>query len=154
VKILKKEWERIISTGDPKLPPLDISRYAAGNPPVSKLKSVESWEEALKMTKHQLLYQTNRLENLELLKLYGANSWRLHNELLVHTENQLQTTVNQLKQEIEQINWQRKRTQTEAGARLHQLEQEWDELISKNLEIEKACIKLEEQISALERGQH
>jgi len=150
--LLKNEWDRMVKTGDPKLPPLDISRYAAGNPPVSKIKSVESWEDALKMTKHQLLYQTNRLENLELLKLYGANAWRLHNESLNQIEQQLQNTLNELRQEIEQTNWQRKRAQTEIGNRLTQLESEWHELVFKNFEIEKACIKLEEQITALERG--
>jgi len=147
-EILKTEWNRILASGDAKLPPLDLGRYS--KLPPSKSKNPEEWQEALELSKVQQQYQTNRIENLELLKIYGANSWRLYNEHLIYTEKQLQKTVSELKNEIEQINWQRKKEQNEAGEKIKQLDGVWKELVQKNIQIEKACSKLEEQIAALE----
>jgi len=51
--------------------------------------------------------------------------------------------VSLFRKEIQEINWERKTTQTNTGERLKQLESSWVGLVSKNYEIERACIELE-----------
>jgi hypothetical protein len=47
------------------------------------------------------------------------------------------------RREIQDINWSRKSCQVSAGDVLRRLEQSWVGLISKNYEIEQACLELE-----------
>jgi len=54
------------------------------------------------------------------------------------------------RRDIQDINWQRKSNQLNAGERLRELEATWVGLVSKNYDIEQACAQLEEEI-ALER---
>lgn len=53
----------------------------------------------------------NRLYNLELLQKYGANAWRVHNFQLEHELQQYQRTLEEYKQNILEINKQRKSEQ-------------------------------------------
>lgn len=52
-----------------------------------------------------------------------------------------------LRKEIQEINWQRKDMQMQAGEKLKKLESMWVGLVSKNYEIEQACVQLEKQIA-------
>lgn len=54
------------------------------------------------------------------------------------------------RRQIQEINWQRKSSQTNAGEQLKLLEQSWVGLVSKNYEIERACINLEARIAERE----
>lgn len=54
------------------------------------------------------------------------------------------------RRQIQEINWQRKSSQTNAGEQLKLLEQSWVGLVSKNYEIERACINLEAGIAERE----
>jgi pre-mRNA-splicing factor SPF27 len=50
---------------------------------------------------------------------------------------------------IQEINWQRKNMQTQGGEKLRQLEAQWVGLVSKNYEIEQACVQLEKEVARL-----
>ena len=77
---------------------------------------------------------------------FGCESWKTHLEVLVHLLNDAQKQVQVLKKEIQEINWQRKSMQTQGGEKLRALEAQWVGLVSKNYEIEQACVHLEEEI--------
>ncbi|CAG7837638.1 unnamed protein product [Allacma fusca] len=47
---------------------------------------------------------------------------------------------------IQEVNWQRKCNQTDAGETLKRLESSWVGLVSKNYEIERACIEMESRV--------
>jgi len=51
--------------------------------------------------------------NLELLQKYGANAWRLHNYQLEHELQQYQMTLDEYKQNILDLNKQRKADQVD-----------------------------------------
>lgn len=58
----------------------------------------------------------------------------------------MQMLLNCCRKEIQDINWNRKTSQTSAGEQLKQLEASWVGLVSKNYEIEHACARLEQEI--------
>lgn len=53
-------------------------------------------------------------------------------------------------QRIDQVNRERKLQQTEVGQELAALEAEWQALVAKNREIERACGGLEAEIRAMQ----
>lgn len=77
---------------------------------------------------------------------YGCEAWKSYLEVLVQLLNDSQKQVQGLKKEIQEINWQRKSMQTQGGEKLRALEAQWVGLVSKNYEIEQACVHLEEEI--------
>ncbi|XP_047498463.1 uncharacterized protein LOC125045302 [Penaeus chinensis] len=54
------------------------------------------------------------------------------------------------RKEIQELNWSRKNMQTKAGEELRHLESSWVSLVSRNYEIEQACVLLEAEIVKLE----
>jgi len=55
-----------------------------------------------------------------------------------------------IRSQIQDIHLGRKTRQTEVGERLQLLESQWVGLVSKNYEIERACVELEKEIPASE----
>jgi pre-mRNA-splicing factor SPF27 len=55
-----------------------------------------------------------------------------------------------LRKKIQEINWQRKNEQSNAGTKLRELETSWVGLVSKNYEIERACVELEKEVAEME----
>ena len=53
------------------------------------------------------------------------------------------------RKEIQELNWSRKSMQTKAGEELRHLESSWVSLVSRNYEIEQACVLLEAEIIKL-----
>ena len=96
-------------------------------------------------SKSYILY-TFRICNLEQMMEYGCEAWKAYLEVLVQLLNDAQKQVQNLKKEIQEINWQRKSMQTQGGEKLRALEAQWVGLVSKNYEIEQACVHLEEEI--------
>ena len=64
-----------------------------------------------------------RIENLELMSQYGGEAWKSHNATLVQMLEAAQKQLTQLRKQIQEINWQRKTEQVEAGSKLKQLEE-------------------------------
>lgn len=98
----------------------------------------------------QLEHQATRIANLELMARFGGESWKAYNAALVRMLHQLQRQLQDLRKQIQEVNWQRKTSQNEAGEKLKNLEANWVSLVSKNYEIERACVELEKEIGGLE----
>lgn len=65
---------------------------------------------------------TCRIQNLELLQEYGPTVWKSSNEILVRMLNTAQEQLQEVRKKIQDINWQRKNEQIEAGTKLKTLE--------------------------------
>ena len=53
------------------------------------------------------------------------------------------------RKQIQDVNWARKREQTDVGDKMKQLEATWFGLVAKNYEIEVACAEIERQLASL-----
>ena len=62
----------------------------------------------------------------------------------------LEKESTELQAKIDHINRERKLQQTAVGANLVQLEAEWQSLVSKNRDIEAACVGLEAEIAEIQ----
>lgn len=147
---LKEEFERM-QRGE-KLQPLDISRYTIQAPKTSAKPTaadVGAWGAALKNAESQLEHQAIKTENLELLSVYGANLWKLYNEELDSIKNKVQAQLNETQDKIDDVNRKRKREQLEAITEIVRLDNEWYELCHKNVRIDLACQKLENEVDEL-----
>lgn len=77
---------------------------------------------------------------------YGCEAWKCYLEVLMQLVSQAQKQLQGLRKTIQEVNWQRKSMQTQGGEKLRALEAQWVGLVSKNYEIEQACVHLEEEI--------
>ncbi|CAO3599857.1 unnamed protein product [Absidia cylindrospora] len=84
--------------------------------------------------------------NLELLQKYGANAWRVHNYQLESYLKQIKQETEQYRNEINEINRERKHDQTQAAKAIQTLESKWSDLISQNLQVEIGCAALESEV--------
>lgn len=60
--------------------------------------------------------------------------------------------VADLKQALQEVNWQRKSLQTKGGDQLRGLEAKWVALVSRNYEIEQACCMAEEYLMQIKNN--
>lgn len=145
--LLQAEYERVASGKASK--GIDLSRYQVQPPPANLASDPAAWEEALRNAKAQLEHQLNRLVNLELLQTYGANAHIQENAELATHRTRLNARAEVLKKEIEALNKARKADQLAVANQLRLLAAQWDELVGKNMEIQVACVYLEEEIARL-----
>lgn len=148
-EIMKNEMERIAARQRMEL--IDMKRYQLPDPPPGKSGDVGCWTDALNNSAAQLEHQLNRKTNLDLMNEYASDAWICYNENLAKMSKQQQERVEKLKEEIKEINWNRKKIQTSAGDKLATLESRWVDLVAKNFEIERACVQLELEIQQLEK---
>uniref|UniRef100_U5ETJ1 Pre-mRNA-splicing factor SPF27 n=1 Tax=Corethrella appendiculata TaxID=1370023 RepID=U5ETJ1_9DIPT len=151
-EMMTAEFERLQN----RLPmePLSMKRYELPPPAANKLSEISAWTESVDNSMAQLEHQHVRAMNLELMLEYGCETWKAYLETLTAMQAKAQTRLQEIKKEIQDINWMRKSKQTQGGEKLRSLEAQWVMLVSKNYEIEQACAKLEELIYniKLERG--
>lgn len=92
------------------------------------------------------------------VKIYATVlCWYNFKNILITTSQQLLTSRSNFahvdfylnRKLIQEINWQRKNMQTQGGEKLRQLEAQWVGLVSKNYEIEQACVQLEKEVARL-----
>ncbi|RHZ53187.1 hypothetical protein Glove_449g7 [Diversispora epigaea] len=145
--ILSTEYQRV-QQGKPIIE-MDTNRYKLPDP--EDKTDLESWKKAVDNSKSQLNHQNLRSYNLELLQKYGANAWRVHNFQLEHELQQYQKTLEEYKQNILELNKQRKSEQLQAGSQIENLELKWTEIIGKTLQVEVACASLETEIQQLKQ---
>ncbi|KAG1473909.1 hypothetical protein G6F56_000673 [Rhizopus delemar] len=142
---LKQEMERLQQKKS--LDVLDTERYELKGP--SDGDDVEAWKTAVNNTKSQLESQAGSMFNLELLSKYGANAWRVHNYQLEAYLEHLKNDTEGVRNQIMDINKERKTEQLQAAATLASLENKWSDLISQNLQVEIACAALEAEVNEL-----
>ncbi|XP_075152149.1 BCAS2 pre-mRNA processing factor [Haematobia irritans] len=148
-KLMSQEFERIQNRVP--METLSMKRYELPPPSGSRLSEVSAWEESIDNSKAQLEHQWVRAMNLELMLDYGIEAWKAYLEVFVALQAKAQIQLQELKKEIQDVNWQRKQAQTKAGEKLRSLEANWVLLVSKNYEIEQQCVELEKQIQDLKR---
>ncbi|XP_013786633.2 pre-mRNA-splicing factor SPF27-like, partial [Limulus polyphemus] len=93
-----------------------------------------------------------RIANLELMSKYGCEAWKMYNSLLVQLLHQAQKQLQDLRKQIQEVNWERKSSQKAAGEKLRNLDASWVGLVSKNYEIERACAELEKEIDSMKKS--
>lgn len=150
-EMMTNEFERIQN----RLPiePLSMKRYELPPPPPSKISELSAWQESVENSMAQLEHQAVRAMNLELMLDYGCETWKVYLDVLTTMLAKAQTRLDDIKKEIQDVNWQRKSRQTQAGEKLRSLEAQWVMLVSKNYEIEQVCAKLEEPIARFKEQQ-
>ncbi|XP_065197978.1 pre-mRNA-splicing factor SPF27-like [Sycon ciliatum] len=154
--VLRAEFERIR-----KAQPMDIlsfKRYELPPPLAGQKNDMSAWMDSVNNSSAQLQHQSLRIHNLELLETYGVTAWEQHVKSLLKMHEHQQRQLQQLRQQVQEVNWQRKTEQIEAGTEIATLEKEWGSLVAKNYEIDRACLELEVEIqqlrlSAAERGE-
>ncbi|KAL2726615.1 pre-mRNA-splicing factor SPF27 [Vespula squamosa] len=142
--VMKHEFERMQN----RLPMevLSMKRYELPPPPPGKMNDLTAWNESVENSSAQLEHQATRICNLELMMEYGCEAWKSYLEILVQLVSQGQRQLQTLRKKIQEVNWQRKSMQTQGGEKLRALEAQWVGLVSKNYEIEQACVHIEEEI--------
>lgn len=145
---MKTEFERLKSRLPMEM--LSMKRYELPQPSAGRMNDVSAWQEAVDNSEAQLEHQALRIMNLELMLQFGPDTWKMSNAVLQNMVQLAQKQLVDLKKQIQEINWKRKREQTDAGSKLKQLEESWVGLVSKNYEIERACMELERETQELE----
>lgn len=147
-EIMKTEVERMKS----RLPMdmLSMKRYELPQPTTGRMNDVTAWQEAVDNSEAQLQHQALRITNLDLMLKYAPDSWKMGNNVIQKMFHTAQKQMGDIKKQVQEINWNRKREQTAAGGKLKQLEESWVGLVSKNYEIERACMELEREAQDLE----
>ncbi|CAO3617375.1 unnamed protein product [Cunninghamella echinulata] len=145
--ILSQEWARVGKKEN--LAALDETRYELQGPATQT--NVEGWKKAVDNTKAQLESQAGSMFNLELLQKYGGNAWRVHNYQLESYLKYIQQETENYKNQINDINKERKADQMDAASAIQNLENKWSDLISQNLQVEIACASLESELEELRR---
>ncbi|KAG9304261.1 hypothetical protein G9A89_019823 [Geosiphon pyriformis] len=145
--VLASEYQRV-QLGKP-MEQMDTNRYKLEAP--LDAGNIELWKKAVDNSKAQLEQQNLRLLNMELLLKYGANAWRLHNFQLEHELKLFQSSLQQYRQEILELNKERKAEQLQAGKKLETLEYQWSDLLGKTLQVEMACSSLENEVGYLKQ---
>lgn len=143
-EIMTNEFERLSN----RLPmdQLSMKRYELPPPPPGKLSELTAWQESVDNSMAQLEHQSIRAMNLELMLRYGCETWKAYLEVILSMQAKAQKSLQELKKEIQDVNWQRKSKQTKCGENLKSLELKWVSLVSKNFEIEQAISNLEEKV--------
>ncbi|NXQ84375.1 SPF27 factor, partial [Nyctibius grandis] len=126
-------------------------RYELPAPSSGQKNDITAWQECVNNSMAQLEHQAVRIENLELMSQRGCNAWKVYNEHLVHMIEQAQKELQKLRKNIQDLNWQRKNMQLTAGAKLREMESTWVSLVSKNYEIERTIVQLENEISQIKQ---
>ncbi|XP_018014907.1 pre-mRNA-splicing factor SPF27 [Hyalella azteca] len=143
-EIMRNEFERL-SVRQP-MDTLSMKRYELPPPPPGKMTDVSAWSECVDNSFAQLEHQATRLMNLELLGENGSEAWKSHNEELQRMLSRTQAQLADLKKAVQEVNWARKSLQCKAGEELRHLESTWVSLVSRNYDIEQACVNLQQQL--------
>lgn len=129
-----------------------MKRYELPSPSTGKLNDVWTWNKCVENSYAQLEHQAIRINNLELMCIYGSESWKSYNSFLSKMVNKTKSQLDELRKEIQEINLNRKNSQLKAGNQIKVLEEAWVSLVSKNYEIERACVFIESEITKLEQA--
>lgn len=145
---LRAELDRVAS-GLPSQHALDTHRYTLPSPAAGVDAPTTEWQSAVDSAHAQLAHMNVRLKNIELLKKYGANAWRLSNFQQEQDIRLISEQLDAVKAETNDINRLRQKDQSEAGSKLALLEKRWTELISRGLQLEVANVTTREELEGL-----
>ncbi|XP_078500517.1 pre-mRNA-splicing factor SPF27 [Lissotriton helveticus] len=149
--IMRNEFERLAARQPLEL--LSMKRYELPAPSAGQKNDITAWQECVNNSMAQLEHQAVRIENLEIMSQHGPNAWKVYNDNLVRMIENSQKELQKLRKNIQDLNWQRKNIQLNAGAKLREMESTWVSLVSKNYEIERAIVQLEIDIHHIKQQQ-
>lgn len=135
-ELMKNEFHRIES--GVRMETMNTKRYELPAPGTGKLSEIQAWQESVDNSFAQLEHQSIRNLNLELLEKYGCEAWKSALEILVGLSARAQKELQELKKDIQDVNWRRKTKQLKTGEHLNELNKNWAQLVSCNFEIELA----------------
>lgn len=147
-KDMQEQLDRV-SQGRP-MAALDKERYGLHGPADGEQASEKAWSSALLNAEAQLMHSDVRLTNLELLKKFGANQWRLHNFQQEAFVRLFDGATSKMQAETTSLNRARKQAQTEAGQELTRLNKRWAELLNRSLSVELANVVAQGETEDLE----
>ncbi|WWC73200.1 uncharacterized protein I206_107166 [Kwoniella pini CBS 10737] len=128
---------------------IDPTKYQP--PSISSESTLEELKEAEKLSKISEGHMTLRLENTNLLSNYSPNAWLIRNFQLSSQVKELEESLNQIKEEIININRNRRIYQEDKGKLLNKYENKWQDLISSNVQLEMACKAMNIEVESLKR---
>ncbi|XP_055328197.1 pre-mRNA-splicing factor SPF27-like [Paramacrobiotus metropolitanus] len=148
--LMKAEFQRMAE--NKPMEKLDFKKYQQQpKPAINRRRDPTAWEECFDRVVVLHNHMVNRLTNLQLQAEYGAEIWRRYIPTVERQLKQIESELRDTRNRIQEINWERKNKQLQAGEKLSYLETSWVNLVAKNYEIEKVCLELEERISEWER---
>ncbi|KAI4895843.1 hypothetical protein NFI96_016998 [Prochilodus magdalenae] len=150
-EIMRNEFERLAARQPMEL--LSMKRYELPAPSSGQKNDITAWQDCVNNSMAQLEHQAVRIENLELMAEYGTNAWKVSNDNLAFMIENAQKELQKVRKQIQDLNWQRKNDQLTGGAKLRELESTWVSLVSKNYEIERAIVQLENEVTQLRQQQ-
>ncbi|KAG8517648.1 Pre-mRNA-splicing factor SPF27 [Galemys pyrenaicus] len=115
--IMRNEFERLAARQPIEL--LSMKRYELPAPSSGQKNDITAWQECVNNSMAQLEHQAVRIENLELMSQHGCNAWKVYNENLVHM-------IEHAQKELQKLSWV--------------------SLVSKNYEIERTIVQLENEV--------
>lgn len=145
--LMRSEYARIES--GQRMETMNTKRYELPGPPAGKMGEIQAWQEAVNNSFAQLEHQSIRTLNLELMDKYGIETWKSALEIMVAMSAKAQKQLQEIKKEIQDVNWSRKSKQLQTGDKLSQLQSQWVSMVSCNYEIETAVMNLEKQIESI-----
>lgn len=133
------EAELIRKSQNEPIKAIDLERYSKLHTKDSKGTNILDTNRAVVA----LEYSSYAQENLLLLAEYGRNQWLISNDQLEQRLKRLEEKIQQEKNQIDQINCQRKFKQSEAESTLRYLQDRWRDGLKRVLAVNVACLKLE-----------
>lgn len=143
--LMRNEYQRIES--GQRMETMNTKRYELPGPPAGNRGEIQAWQEAVNNSFAQLEHQSIRTLNLELMDKYGTETWKSALEIMVQMMAKAQKQLQEIKKDIQDVNWSRKSKQLQTGEKLSQLQSQWVSMVSCNYEIEQAVLNLEHQIA-------
>lgn len=93
----------------------------------------------------------HRMDVLELVGTYSTRAWKKHLLDLERLEIEAKRTLKKVRDQVQEVNWQRKTDHTAAGSDIWNLQTKWGVLVSKNYDIERLNQALVDEITVLQQ---
>ncbi|WRT68971.1 uncharacterized protein IL334_005953 [Kwoniella shivajii] len=128
---------------------IDTSKYQP--PTIGEEPTLDELEKAEKQSRIGEGHMALRIENTSILSSHGPNAWLIRNYQLNSQLTELQSSLNNLKENVTDVNRSRRVFQEDTGKHLSKLESRWQDLIGSTVQLEMACKAMEGEVKPLRR---